>query len=177
MQLRSQLQHAWATAVETVTTFTRHRLKFGGGPDEWRRFFSLMGSALALREGTPIITATPNEPQELARELRELTKELKVKQRLKGWARALRQLPRRNVTKFQWLLLVLNVSNNTIKVTGFSDRSKAAHVINEIEKTKKNSDLDAVLVWVRSVHDLKTLYPNYYADTGEFIHALNQVLR
>ena len=40
IQLRSQLQHAFATAVETVTTFTRQPLKFGAGPDKWRRFFS-----------------------------------------------------------------------------------------------------------------------------------------
>jgi ppGpp synthetase/RelA/SpoT-type nucleotidyltranferase len=46
IQLRSKLQHAFATAVETVTTFTRLPLKFGGGPPDWRRFFSLMGSVL-----------------------------------------------------------------------------------------------------------------------------------
>ena len=49
IQLRTKLQHAFATAVETVTTFTREPLKFGAGPAEWRRFFSLMGSALAIR--------------------------------------------------------------------------------------------------------------------------------
>src|SRR5271166_4137199 len=54
IQLRSQLQHAFATAVETVTTFTRLPLKFGAGPVEWRRFFTLMGSAFAIREKTTI---------------------------------------------------------------------------------------------------------------------------
>jgi ppGpp synthetase/RelA/SpoT-type nucleotidyltranferase len=48
IQLRTQLQHAFATTVETVTTFTKQPLKFGAGPDEWRRFFSLVGSAFAL---------------------------------------------------------------------------------------------------------------------------------
>jgi hypothetical protein len=41
IQARSRLQHAFATAVETVTTFTREPLKFGAGPVPWRRFFSL----------------------------------------------------------------------------------------------------------------------------------------
>jgi len=176
IQLRSQLQHAWATAVETVTTFTRHRLKFGAGSEEWRRFFALMGSALALREGTSLIEGTPNAESELIMELRDYTKLLKVRQRLAGWARALRTLPRRNVTKFKWLLMVLNVTDTTIKVTGFSDRSEAANAINDIEQQKRE-DLDAVLVWVGSVRDLKVAYPNYYADTGAFISALNQALR
>ena len=35
MQLRSQLQHAWATAVETVGTFVRQALKSSQGEQEW----------------------------------------------------------------------------------------------------------------------------------------------
>ena len=60
IQLRTKLQHAFATAVETVTTFTREPLKFGGGPSEWRRFFSLMGSVLAIQEQTPLVENTPS---------------------------------------------------------------------------------------------------------------------
>jgi macrodomain Ter protein organizer (MatP/YcbG family) len=177
IQLRSQLQHAFATAVETVTTFTKAPLKFGGGPEEWRRFFSLMGSALALREGTALVDGVPHDEKELVRELKEITKTLKVRQRLAGWARALRRLPRKNVKgSFKWLLLVLNTTDSTIKVTGYAERDKADAALEEIENAKRE-DLDAVLVWVRSVQDLKLAYPNYYADTGEFIEALNQVVR
>jgi hypothetical protein len=176
IQLRTSLQHAFSTAVETVTTFTRHPLKFGRGPLEWRRFFALTGSAFALREGTAPVPGTPTDPTELARELREITKALKVRQRLAGWARALKQMPRRNVGTFQWLLLVLNLSDNTIKVTGFPARAKAAKALDEIEVLKRE-DLDAVLVWVNSARDLKAAYPNYYADAREFINALNLVLR
>ncbi|PYT06740.1 MAG: hypothetical protein DMF60_08625 [Acidobacteria bacterium] len=53
-QLRSALQHAWATAVETVGTFTQQALKSNQGDQDWLRFFALMGSAIAMREGTPI---------------------------------------------------------------------------------------------------------------------------
>jgi macrodomain Ter protein organizer (MatP/YcbG family) len=177
IQLRSQLQHAFATAVETVTTFTKAPLKFGGGPEEWRRFFSLMGSALALREGTALVDGVPHDQKELVKELKDITKTLKVRQRLAGWARALRRLPRKNVKgSFKWLLLVLNTTDSTIKVTGYSDRNNADAALEEIENAKRE-DLDAVLVWVRSVQDLKLAYPNYYADTGEFIEALNQVVR
>src|SRR5439155_18826770 len=44
IQLRSKLQHAWATAVETVGIFTGHVLKSSQGPEDWLRFFALMGS-------------------------------------------------------------------------------------------------------------------------------------
>jgi len=35
LQIRTQIQHAWATAVETMGTFLDHSLKSSEGPDEW----------------------------------------------------------------------------------------------------------------------------------------------
>lgn len=58
VQIRSLLQHAWATAVETVGTFTRQALKSSQGEDDWLRFFSLVGSAFAMREATPLVPGT-----------------------------------------------------------------------------------------------------------------------
>jgi len=177
IQLRSRLQHAFATTVETVTTFTRTPLKFGAGPVEWRRFFSLMGSALALREGTELVPGTPQTESELIGELRDATKALKVRQRLRGWTNALRTLPRKGIQqRFRWLLLVLDTTQNTINVTGYKNRAEAEEKVAEIEQSKRE-DLDAVIVWVRSISELRTAYPNYYADTREFLNALNVATR
>jgi hypothetical protein len=70
---------------------------------------------------------------------------------------------------------VLNLADNTVKVTGYSNRREASTVIAEIEQSK-NEELDAVLVWVGSISDLRAAYPNYYADTREFIEALDHAL-
>jgi hypothetical protein len=177
IQLRSQLQHAFATAVETVTTFTREPLKFGAGPEEWRRFFSLVGSAFAIREGTSQVPGTPSDEKELGRELFDITQALKVKQKLNGWADALKTLPRRNMQGAKWLLLVLDTSVNTIRVTGYADRTEATDTIAALEKSGKIGQLDAVLVWVKSAKSLKSAYPNYYADTHAFTEALEAALQ
>jgi Region found in RelA / SpoT proteins len=175
IQLRTNLQHAFATAVETVTTFTAEPLKFGAGSNEWRRFFSLMGSALAMREGTPRIAGTPDSQQQLIAELRHLSSELRVRQRLRTWANSIRTMRRKNIAGFKWLLLVLDTEKNTIQVTGFSDGKLASEALAKIEpSTRKN--LDAVLVWVNSIRQLRAAYPNYYADTGEFLNALTAAL-
>jgi hypothetical protein len=135
-----------------------------------------MGSALAMREGTPLVEGTPQKESELVRELQEATSALRVRQRLGHWTQALRTLRRSNTQKFKWLLLLLNVSENTIKVTGYLDAREAVRTISEIEQSKR-TDLDAVLVYVKSIKDLKAAYPNYYADTSKFIDALTQVLK
>jgi ppGpp synthetase/RelA/SpoT-type nucleotidyltranferase len=38
VKIRSRLQHAWATAVETVVTFLQQALKSSQGEEEWLRF-------------------------------------------------------------------------------------------------------------------------------------------
>ena len=177
IQLRSRLQHAFATAVETVTTFTREPLKFGAGPTEWRRFFALMGSVLALREGTPLVADTPHNEENLVRELKTTARALRVKQRLRGWATALRRIPRQNIKGFKWLLLVLDLKENTIRVVGYSNRKKGLEALGQIEQDLNIRDnLDAVLVGVNSAQYLRTAYPNYYADTTEFLTALDHAL-
>jgi hypothetical protein len=171
IQLRSRLQHAFATAVETVTTFTREPLKFGGGPVEWKRFFTLMGSALAIREGTTLVPGTPTDARELIEELRNKSVELNVDRRLRGWTAALHKFPARTLKGFRWLLLSLDLKANTFRATGYADRKKATEEIARLEQLK-NPDLDVVLVWVGSAKQLREAYPNYYADTREFLSAL-----
>src|SRR5690606_39699271 len=44
IQIRTRLQHAWATAVETVDVMKGTDLKSGGGTPDWREFFALAAS-------------------------------------------------------------------------------------------------------------------------------------
>ena len=135
-----------------------------------------MGSVLALREGTQLIEGTPDNEKQLVRELREAAKVLRVRQRLRGWTRALKQLRSRNIKDYQWLLIVLNLRDSTVKVTGFQDSKEASSVLADLEKAQSR-DIDAVLVWVSYITELKEAYPNYYADTREFIKAMNVAIR
>lgn len=177
IQLRTQLQHAFATAVETVSAFTRTPLKSGGGPEEWRRFFALVGSAFAMQEGTPLVPGTTGDTDQLDIELRRMIKDLRVRRRLRGWTRALSLLPKKAMGGAKWILLVLDLAKDTIQATGFTDAQKAAAAVAEIETSPNASSLDAVLVGINSIHSLRTAYPNYYADTAAFILALNRILR
>jgi hypothetical protein len=44
-QVRSNLQHAWSAAVETVDFVRGTTLKIGGGDSDWKRFFKLASSS------------------------------------------------------------------------------------------------------------------------------------
>lgn len=182
MQLRSQLQHAWATAVETVGTFIRQALKSSRGEDEWLRFFALMGSAIARRERTSLIPDTPNKATTLKIELRKLAKKLDVAGRLNAYGAALNALeePSAKRHKTHYYLLELNPAREQTRVTGFArgeiEAASARYL--EAEKALKSSEgSEAVLVSVDSLATLKRAYPNYFLDTEVFIREVNRALR
>lgn len=173
IQLRSQLQHAWATAVETADMFTGQALKSNVGHESWKRFFALMGSALAHRERCPLVPGTPNDITELTRELRELSRNLKVATVLRGWGSAVQVTER--VPGAAAFLLVLDLKARRIRVRGFgkTELPKASDEYLAAEKEiAGNPDMQAVLVSVDSLLALRKAYPNYYLDTSNFIEAL-----
>ena len=55
IQVRSSLQHKWATALETIDLFTEQTLKTGGGQYSWKRFFILTSSLFAMKEDCPVV--------------------------------------------------------------------------------------------------------------------------
>ena len=178
IQLRSTLQHAWATAVETVGTFIRQALKSSQGEEQWLRFFALMGSAIAHQEGTPIVYGTPENRRELLRELRHLARALDVFRRLEAYGNALREIEDL-ADQSAYFILELNPSERALKVLGFDRRSlpaaQAAYL--KLENRLTNTPgAEVVLVSVDSVAALRRAYPNYFLDTKLFIGLLRQAL-
>jgi ppGpp synthetase/RelA/SpoT-type nucleotidyltranferase len=178
VQLRSTLQHAWATAVETVGTFTRQALKSSLGEEAWLRFFALMGTAIALREKTPLVPGTPTSKHQLRRELLRYSRLLDVEGHLHTYGQALQTLesaPKRA----HYYLLVLDPIGKTVRVTGYQSQNlhEATRDYLSIEREIANTGSDAVLVSVESLAALRRAYPNYFLDTHVFISAVKHALR
>lgn len=180
IQLRSRLQHAWATAVETVSTFTGQALKSNVGDEAWKRFFVLMGSALARREGTPISDNVPSRTNKLKSELRDCAQHLDVQNRLRIYGDALKGVP-----ALDWhpnaklFLLQLDLKGNRVEVTAYAEDAieQATADYLKVEKLEKGGTItDAVLVSVDSMASLRRAYPNYFLDTRAFIDAVNKAI-
>jgi len=177
VQLRSSLQHAWATAVETVGTFLQQSLKASQGTPAWLRFFSLMGSATALREGTPTVPDTPASRTDLISEIRRYVDDLQVEAKLRAYGQALQEVERQ-VGNARYFLLDLRPSEQRVTVTGFGARQldEATTEYLEVEKSLAGPGAEAVLVSVESLDSLRAAYPNYFLDTKLFLEALGEVL-
>ncbi|HEX3041402.1 MAG TPA: RelA/SpoT domain-containing protein [Solirubrobacterales bacterium] len=179
IQLRSQLQHAWATAVETVGTFSQQALKSSLGEKGWLRFFALMSSALALREGTPLVPGTPEDPVDLVDELRDYASELQVIDRLSAYGAALQRVeeqmrPRAKHT----FLLELDVEKRVLRVSSYANPSQAARDYSIAERRTENDPaIDVVLVSADSIASLKRAYPNYFLDTTAFLESVEEAIQ
>lgn len=179
VQLRSQLQHAWATAVETVGTFLKQALKSSQGHAEWLRFFALMGSALALRERTAVIPETPGSRVDLFDELKQAAITLDVERRLAAYGDALQTLEEPSVADAHYYLMVLDPAADTITIRGYSkaELQLATKHYLDIERTlDEETGAEAVLVSVDSIAALKRAYPNYFLDTRAFLSAVQRAL-
>jgi ppGpp synthetase/RelA/SpoT-type nucleotidyltranferase len=177
VQIRSRYQHAWATAVETVDMFVGQGLKVGAGDPDWRRFFALMGSVIAIRERAARVPGTPSSRRALIADLREYTELLGVFDRLHGYADAL-QLMQNDVNNAHWFLMRLDPREHMLEVTGFrlNEAEEAARARAEAERAIGREWTDTVLVSVESISSLGRAYPNYFADTRMFLSLLKQAL-
>jgi hypothetical protein len=178
VQIRSQLQHAWATAVETVGTFVRQALKSSQGEQDWLRFFALMGSALAAREDCPPVPGTPLDQGELKAQLQDYAERLDVAQRLRAYGAALNTVGEMNVSKDDdYYLLELDPTAMRMNIIGYrqNELARATKDYLDVEKSM-NPGSDAVLVSVESMASLRRAYPNYFLDTARFVDAVDHAI-
>jgi hypothetical protein len=167
--------------VETVDTFTRQAIKTGGGKAEWRRFFLLMGSAIAIMERRPVCPECPADVILLRNEIKEFVLKYNVRAVLRGWSKAMNVIPSTTTKDAAVYLLYMDATegSETVKVTGFSSHkeAKASETYLSTEKMIRDKpNLQAVLVSALSLQSLRSAFPNYFADTEVFIDAINQAL-
>lgn len=176
IQIRSTLQHAWATAVEAVDLFANEKLKLGQGNKSWARFFALASSTFARLENSSIVPGTPESDSERIEELRSLWLSLKVPHLLAGWVTA---VGLSHSVEGAHYLLTVDTNQKTLNVTPFGPpylaEATTAYAVAEAED-RRNPDRKSVLVAVDEIDQLKQAFPNYYADTRDFLKELRQAL-
>lgn len=122
LQIRTRLQHAWATAVETIGSFLNQALKSSEGPAEWLDYFKIVSSAFALTEKCPVGKIHADlTPSEIYRRCAELGAALDVKRKLNAFAVAANAISSSS-TGGNYHLIVLDAVERTVSVASFGKR-------------------------------------------------------
>lgn len=177
VQLRTELQHAWATSLEIIDTLEQTQLKTRTeGDHKWRRFFEVSGLLVAHEEKACIID-NEEELLDLREELLDLNDELDVVPKLTRYTMAItfttEQKTRKAFRNGQGFFLTCiheQWSNkpHTVTVEYFPliASDKALKKLNEADLDE--NILVAVLVSASDVRALKQAYPNYFGSTRKF---------
>ncbi len=173
VQLRTRLQHAWATAVETVDAMTGEGLKLGRGDERWRRFFALASGEIADAEAAPAVRAVSEDRRARREELRAIDDELQAiasLDQLRAAVHAVTGIVRPSSTAF---IVTLDAEARAVSVNSIGPGQSPERYRTAERSQRTNS----VLVELDQAEDLRAAYPNYYLDAGDFIDVMRRRLR
>lgn len=181
IQVRTKMQHMWATAVEMMGLFTKSNLKSSQGDEDILRFFVVVSSIFAIYEKTPICPETSENLMELLEELDRLNSKHRILTTLGGLNTVTAHITNKQLIDENgnslYYVLGLDYEHGKIGIKPFrKDEIEAAtRFYNEVE-VKAGKLQNVVLVSANSFKELKEAYPNYFADISKFINQLNKVL-
>jgi ppGpp synthetase/RelA/SpoT-type nucleotidyltranferase len=175
IQIRSQMQHAWAMAVETASALTDQALKSGIGHDDWKRFFWLVGDIIAFAENAPLICG--REMSALRKEAAGIARKLRVIPILQDMQHVIESFSSFEGGASDMYLLELNSRDRTIVYDGFPKeefkRASEQYARRESE-IRESEDIHVVLVAVSALNELRSAYPSYFLDSSGFIDVMQR---
>lgn len=179
LQFRTHLQHIWATALETIGLFTNQALKAGQGNEAILRFFVVISSLFAIKEGCPVCPGTVDDELELISEIEQLNDQHHILDMLRAIRVVIEKDGEKVPDKRGYYVLQLDYERHYLCRWFFkpSELEKANGLYDYLEHQRGDKPLDIVMVRATSYATVKAAYPNYFLDIGEFIELVEQYLK
>lgn len=179
LQLRTKLQHAWATAVEAVGVVRHESLKSSIGSKQWLQFFQYMASVMALMEDQPVLESHKGmTTQELFQKTAHLANKLNALNVLAGWMTGVHSINEGSGSHYN--ILTIDVKEKKVRIYGFAENElvKANKMLAQLEmQAAIDKTPEPVLVAVGDSKNLKKAYPNYYLDMQAFLDIVRGVVQ
>ncbi len=179
IQIRTRLQHSWATAVETVGLLERASLKTGEGDEKTKRFFKLVSALFSIDERCPVLDEYANMTlTELISETAKLEDELSILKKLEGVAVSAHRIDLMAKAGFTGFHVIqLHIPERSVRMYGFDDLEDAEIYYKSKEgNVKDDPNVSVLLMSAGDLKDIKKAYPNYFLDTKAFIQNVRRIM-
>lgn len=196
VQVRTVIQHYWATALEIIDLFTKQSLKTNQGEKIWSEFFINLSEQFAAMDNIHTFAHSDSnkrlksyasalvEDGKLASgclDVVKLSRRLEVKRKLNAFAASLQIVDNalKKVKVSGYVLLKIDLVKSQLEYEVFkeTDSKKAEMTYTEAEKCsiESNSKLIVALVYTDHLNQIKQAYPNFFADSTQFIDLLDTI--
>jgi len=177
LQIRTKLQHNWATAIETAGLYTKTSLKSSQGDNNWLTFFRIVSSLFSIKEKLPILKDYEHI------EMKELMKMCHILNQEKNFCNILKALRvtvkciGEELLNYEYYIINIDFQQRSVAINPYKKKDKidASEAYSNMEKHLEDNKNAVVFVSVESIKDLKSAYPSYFFDTSEFIEALEKI--
>ena len=176
IQIRTHIQHLWATAVETMDTFTGDPLKLGQGDSENREFFILVSRLLEVYEANGQKINSVKQTTVL-QDFKDYEQKHEVLRKLKSIKEAVSYVHNDERRTQGYYVLRLDRGHNQLVINIYEKKAlEQATTAYDLAEKDRSTDEDVVLVSTTSFNMLKKAYPNYFSDITEFISLIDSFL-
>ena len=181
VQIRTRMQHSWATTVEAVGLMRREDLKGHHGSKKWLRLFELISAEFAVAENCIEPPGVPNQDDRIS-EIRALDAELEATSILDKISYAVRWTDEAisPASRPTYYLIRFNNATQEVEVDVTFAPKWAVAQYDQAELSDNKSGVDAsniVLVEADKVENLKDAYPNYFGDVQLFKQQLKNIVK
>ncbi|EOD2802072.1 RelA/SpoT domain-containing protein [Klebsiella aerogenes] len=170
VQLRTKLQHLWATTIEVVDLCEGKALKTNPfeADRRWTEFFFIMSEFLADEDG--FINMDNTTKNKYKNRLNDINNALGAYNKLASFRAVFssKDIEIKSQGK-SFAVLIIDEENRRVRYVFYSDKQKKdalAHYSSE----EKNATNNVLLVQMDDIKSIRNAYPNYLIDTTEFLN-------
>lgn len=180
LQVRTNLQHSWATTIEAVGLYRGEALKSRQGSEEWLRLFTLMSAEFAESENCATPDSTPEKATRRT-EIRDLARSQDAVAVLDTVSRGFNgtDLPLAHEYKPSHFLIRYDRVKRKVTVEPHNMALSATRSYDLAENASNQTgseDESIVLVEVDKIDKLREAYPNYFGDVTKFKTCLEELV-
>jgi ppGpp synthetase/RelA/SpoT-type nucleotidyltranferase len=193
IQVRTRIQHYWATVLEIVDLFTKQSMKTNQGEKLWVDFFKKISFQFSIMDDIHLflglnqqkrfkeyVSKFPQikESPAGALDVVELSEELGVIEKLTAFANSLKIVGDAvdNIKVNGYMLIEIDLKDTTLTYKPYNkeDAQIAEEEYTNAEKRSAQSEKNTIVALVYTDHldGIRDAYPNFFADSTEFIQLL-----
>lgn len=164
IQYRTEIQHAWATAVEVIGFITSSQPKFQKGDTRYQYAMALASEIIARGHEKSHGPFPEKENKKLVKEFLALENELNLLNTLRG----LNEI-NAEVSERKNVILIFSPKGE-LEAKTYRSAPEALRDLFKLES--EHPDFDIVLVKADTTEDIRFAFKNYFSDTKDFVSLL-----